>query len=129
MFGHSPMFWLEISADCPKTGCKERNSYGKGPVIRTGAVERLFKTYSNLYGDLSANSAYSAISRDPEYGLEFLDTYQDRLCFATDTTSKRSNSQLAQYLESCIAEGKLSRSAYEKICYKNAIRVFGLPSQ
>ena len=72
--GHSQTFWIEISADAPvdKEG---RNRWGEGPVLPGGRVPQLFAKYPNLYGDLSANSAGCAMMRDPEFGLNFLETY------------------------------------------------------
>ena len=40
--------------------------------------------YPNIYGDLSAGSGANAISRDLEFGREFLIRRQDRVCFGTD---------------------------------------------
>ena len=40
--------------------------------------------YPNLYGDLSAGSGAGAISRDLEFGREFLIRRQDRIMFGTD---------------------------------------------
>lgn len=85
ILGHSQTFWIEMSGDAPKD--KEgRYKMGKGPVLPGGRLPELFSKYPNLYGDLSANSAGKAIMRDPEFGLAFLDTYADRLFFATDYT-------------------------------------------
>ena len=81
--GHSQAFWIEISGDAP-TDRESRNQWGKGPVLPGGRVPQLFADYPNLYGDLSANSAGCAIMRDPEFGLQFLETYSKRLFFATD---------------------------------------------
>ena len=67
-----------------------------------------------------------AIMRDPEFGLWFLETYADRLFFATDMVNKDMVFPLGGWLDEQLAAGKLSRSAYEKICFGNAKRVFGL---
>ena len=123
--GHSQTFWIEMSADAP-TDKESRNQWGKGPVIPGGRVPELFKKYPNLYGDLSANSAGCAIMRDPAFGLEFLETYADRLFFATDMVNTEMVFPLGQWLDEQAANGALSRRAYEKICFKNAQAVFGL---
>lgn len=124
--GHSQVFWLEISADCPADDPTARNGYGQGPVRPGGTLERLFSAYPNLYGDLSAFSAFCAITRDPEYGLAFLERFQDRLLFATDMTNRRNVPPLGQLLDDAAAQGKLSSAAYEKICRTNAQILFGL---
>ena len=114
-----------MSADAPDTK-EERNSWGKGPVIPGGRIPELFAKYENLYGDLSANSAGQAIMRDPEYGLNFMETYADRLFFATDMVNTDMVFPLGAWLDEQAAKGTLSRETYEKICWKNAQRVFGL---
>ena len=125
LLGHSQTFWIEMSADAPKD--KEgRNSWGDGPVVPGGRVPELFEKYPNLYGDLSANSGSRAIMRDEEFGLAFLEKYADRLFFATDMVNADMVFPLGGWLDRMVAEGKLSRRAYELICFENARRVFGL---
>ena len=125
ILGHSQTFWIEMSGDAPKD--KEgRNSWGSGPVVPGGRVPELFAKYPNLYGDLSANSAGQAIMRDEAFGLAFLETYADRLFFATDMVNTDMVFPLGSWLDAQLEAGKLSRETYEKICFGNAQRVFGL---
>lgn len=123
--GHSQPFWAEISGDAP-TDPEGRNAWGKGPVTPDGRVPALFEAYPNLYGDLSANSAGCAIMRDPDFGLAFLETYSDRLFFATDMVNTEMVFPLGAWLDDRYAEGRLSRTAYENICRENARRIYGL---
>ena len=123
--GHSQTFWIEMSGDAP-TEKEARNQWGKGPVTPGGRVPELFAKYPNLYGDLSANSAGQAIMRDPAFGLQFLETYADRLFFATDMVNAGMVFPLGAWLDEEAANGKLSAQTYEKICRGNAQRVFGL---
>ena len=58
----------------------------KTTITPGGAVIRLLDQYPNIYGDLSANSGLNAITRDPDFGRQFLIDYQDRLLFGTDTS-------------------------------------------
>lgn len=125
ILGHSQSFWIEMSADAPKDK-ESRNSWGQGPVVPGGRVPELFEKHPNLYGDLSANSGGQAIMRDPEFGLNFLETYADRLFFATDMVNRDMVFPLGAWLDEQVESGKLSRETYEKICFKNARRVFGL---
>ena len=125
ILGHSQTFWIEMSKDAPD-GKEERNSWGQGSVVPGGRVPELFAKYENLYGDLSANSAGQAIMRDPEFGLAFLEKYADRLFFATDMVNSDMVFPLGAWLDEQMKSGKLSKEAYEKICWKNAQRVFGL---
>jgi predicted TIM-barrel fold metal-dependent hydrolase len=125
VLGHSQVFWIEISADAPDDN-DGRNSWGNGPIKAGGRVPELFAKYENLYGDLSANSAGQAIMRDPEFGINFLETYADRLFFATDMVNSSMEFPLGKWLDMQVEEGKLSREAYEKICWKNAQHIFRL---
>ena len=120
---HSPTFWIEISKDAP-TEKEERNAWGQGPVIPGGRVVTLFETYQNLYGDLSANSAGQAIMRDPEFGLDFLEKFADRLFFATDMLNTGMVFPLGAWLDEMYKIGKLSESAYKKIVRENALRLY-----
>jgi uncharacterized protein len=79
--GHGQGFWAEISAEVT---AEERNSYPKGKIKKEGKAAYLLKNYPNLYGDLSAGSGYNALTRDKEYGLEFLKKLHKKLLFATD---------------------------------------------
>lgn len=123
--GHSQPFWIEISADAPADPAG-RNSWGKGPVVPGGVLPGLFERYPNLYGDLSANSGARAIMRDEEFGIRFLEDYAHRLFFATDMLNAEQTLPLAGWMEQKLAEGRLSRSACEKIFHQNAEAVFGL---
>lgn len=77
--GHGPGWWASISGDAQKA-----DGYPGGPVKEGGAIDRLMEKYPNIYGDLSANSGANAISRDREFGRDFLVRRQDRLMFGTD---------------------------------------------
>lgn len=79
--GHGPGFWASISGDTTTAGL---GGYPKGKVAPGGALDRLFDTRKNLWGDLSAGSGANAISRDPEFGRAFLLRRADRLLFGTD---------------------------------------------
>lgn len=123
--GHSPAFWIEISGDAP-TEKEARNQWGQGPVVPGGRVVELFQRFPNLYGDLSANSAGQAVMRDPEFGLNFLEGFSDRLMFGTDMLNTDMVFPLGAWLDQMAAENKLSREAYEKIVCGNARRVYGV---
>ena len=123
--GHSQSFWIEMSGDAPSDR-DGRNQWGKGPVLPGGRIPELFSKYSNLYGDLSANSAGQAIMRDPDFGLAFLERYSDRLFFATDMLNTDMVFPLGGWLDEQADAGKLSRTAYEKICRGNAEKIYGI---
>ncbi len=79
--GHGPGWWASISGDVKEA---DLGGYPKGPVAPGGAIDALMDKYPNLFGDLSAGSGASAITRDPKFGREFLIRRADRLMFGTD---------------------------------------------
>jgi predicted TIM-barrel fold metal-dependent hydrolase len=123
--GHSQPFWSEISGDVTE---EVRNSYPKGKVTPDGATVRLFREHPNLYGDLSpaAGSGYNAISRDPDFGYAFLEEFQDRLLFGSDICDPRNTLDLIPFLNEAVGKGRISREAYERICYRNAEALLGI---
>lgn len=78
--GHAPGFWNEISGGDTRCGLQ----YELGPVKPGGKLIRLFDTYPNLYGDLSARSGASMLRRDRAHSRSFLISYADRLLFGRD---------------------------------------------
>ena len=78
--GHGPGWWASISGDV-----KELRGYPKGVVTSGGVIDALMDRFTNLYADLSANSGANAISRDLEFGINFLIRRADRILFGTDT--------------------------------------------
>ena len=125
VIGHSQSFWIEMSGDAPKDK-DGRNSWGDGKVTSGGRIPELFAKYPNLYGDLSANSGGQAIMRDAEFGLKFLETYADRLFFATDMVNTDMVFPLGPWLDEQLELGNITKDTYEKICYKNAQDILGL---
>jgi len=79
--GHGPGFWASISGN---TTAADLGGYPAGTVQPGGALDRLFAAYSNLWGDLSAGSGAGALSRDRDFGRQFLIRRADRLLFGTD---------------------------------------------
>jgi predicted TIM-barrel fold metal-dependent hydrolase len=75
------------------------------------------KKYDNLYADLSAGSALTAISRDETFGRAFLIEFQDKLLFGRDYFDTR----LMDYLQGL----NLPEEAFDKITYQNAQKLLG----
>lgn len=126
LIGHSQPFWMEISGDAP-TDREGRNGRGQGKVVPGGRVPALLRQYPNLHADLSAGSGCCAITRDEEFGLAFLEEFQDQLLFGTDTVDVHGPWQppLAAWLEEKYAAGLISDAVMRKICYENAEKLFG----
>lgn len=109
--GHAPGFWAHISDD----GQYDRVAYPEGKVRPGGKLLRLLRQYPNLYCDLSAGSGLGALQRDPDFALEFIDEFQDRLLFARDCF----DNSLYDYLSGL----DLSDEVLEKIFHGNAERM------
>jgi uncharacterized protein len=119
--GHCTRFWAEISQN-PDLDPVRLAAYPIGPVTPTGATDRLLGQYPNLYGDLSGISGYTAVTRDPAFGLDFLERHQDKLVFGTDVLKPDQNLPLLPYLRAC----SISAEALGKILHGNTERLLGL---
>ena len=122
--GHSVAFWSEISEmQTPM----ERFLYPTGKV-KEGVVPKLMRLFPNLMGDLSAGSGANALMRDPEYAVQFLNEFQDRLCFGMDICldPTDNNARLAYFLIKLRDEGKISDTVFRKVARENALRIFGV---
>jgi hypothetical protein len=84
------------------------------------------RKYPNLHGDLSANSGFTAIHRDKEFGIKFLEEFQDRLYFGTDIVSPNTPTPLRDYLIELRTEGAISEQIFNKISHQNAIKLLDL---
>lgn len=119
--GHGPTFWAEISGGLSATdrGCWP---YPVGLVKPGGAVPRLMRQYPNLWGDVSANSGHNALTRDPAFGLEFMEEFQDRLLFGTDSCKRSDVDSILNtvaFFRDLRDSHKLPPEALEKIGWKN----------
>lgn len=113
--GHSTRFWAEISQNPDLDPVKLAN-YPSGPVTPTGATDRLLGQYPNLYGDLSGGSGYTALARDPNFALDFLERRQDKLIFGTDVLKPDQQLPIIPLLRTC----PISENARQKILHGNA---------
>jgi len=89
-------------------------------------TKELLIKYPNLYADLSAGSGFNAISRDYEYGIKFLEEFQNKLVFGTDICRHGQEAPIANYIKTLLKEGRISQSAYDKITHLNAERLLKL---
>lgn len=69
---------------------------------------------------------HNALSRDPAFAYRFLEEFQDRLFFGTDICAPSNQTPLVEFLREAVEGGHISRTAYEKIAWKNAERLLGL---
>jgi predicted TIM-barrel fold metal-dependent hydrolase len=75
----------------------------------------MFRDYPNLYADLSAGSAYTALTRDVEFTRDFLIEFQDRILYGRDYFDNRMQ-ELLNALE-------LPNDVLTKIYAGNALRL------
>lgn len=123
LFGHSTALWAHMAAG---TTVEDMKKYPEPGKIVPGRLWELFEKYDNFYGDLSANSAFFALTRDEENGLNFLDTFQDKMMFGCDLCAPWDTCRLAKWLDEKYLNGSLSEEAYWKICRENAVRLLKL---
>ena len=119
--GHGPGWWASISGGLTQA---ELMSYPKDKVRPGGAIDRLMDLYPNLYGDLSAGSGANSISRDREFGREFMIRRQDRLLFGTDYLQPGQEVPQFELFDSLNLPAEVAR----KIFRGNAERVLKLNS-
>jgi uncharacterized protein len=120
---HSQTFWAEM-ARLEKPG--DRYGYPGYPIAEEGIVPKLFRQYPNLYGDLSAGSGCNALTRDPDYGVKFLNEFQDRLLFGTDICAPDTPTPLVGFLLELRRNGKISEPVFHKVARENARRLLNL---
>ena len=112
--GHAPGFWREVSGDC----LTDPSTYPTGAIAPGGRLHGLFDRHANLYADLSAGSAITALSRDAEHAKQFIIRFADRLLFGRDYYG----SDLLDFLDSL----ELPVEVRDKIFFKNALKLVPL---
>ena len=117
--GHAPGFWRHVSGDADDPAViREQGMYPRTVPTPGGRLYQWFEQFPNLYGDLSAGSAFIAITRHEDKGKAFLERFSDRLLYATDDFSR----ELLDHLLSL----DLEQATYRKLFYQNACKVLGL---
>ncbi len=117
IIGHGPGFWSEIAA---VTSVTDKGSYPRGSGGE-GSLPHLFRTYPNLYADLSARSGFNALVRDADAGLRFLVEFQDRLMFGTDIVSAgtrkeaQQQAHIDQFIEEILTHGRVTPDAWSRL--------------
>ena len=103
--GHGPGFWIAISGN---------DSYESrlNPIVAGGKLIDYMRTYPNLYCDLSASSGCTAIKRDMDHGMQFLNEFQDRVMFGRDSFDNELLTTLEQL--------PLGQNVTNKILFQNA---------
>ena len=104
--------------------------------MRGGLTDRWLEEYPNVYGDLSAGSGWNALTRDPEFGPDFVRRHPveapvgHRLLPAAMGVGK----WLAATRKSALPRGRYPgsgsiacpRNTTPTLTYRNAMRLLGL---
>lgn len=109
--GHAPGFWAHLSGDDQY----DKVPYPTGPIVPGGKVPQMFRDYPNLYCDLSAGSAYTALSRDRAFTTDFMLEFQDRILYGRDYFDNR--------MQELINSLELPDAVRRKIYSENALRL------
>ena len=134
--GHADAFWANVSADYHNEA-----AYPAGPIKRGGVTDKLLGDFPNLFADMSAVSANTAIARDPVFTEDFLKRHQDKLIFGSDCScgdghgAGYNNPAASGMTGKCVARETLSvlkRSAppavFQKIVWGNAHKLLRIPT-
>ena len=137
--GHADAFWANISADYD-----EKDPYPSGPIVRGGISDKLLSDFENVQGDLASNSGNNALSRDPEFTVDFLKRHQDKLHFGSDCNcedgrgggaAQNSPRVAARIRGKCVARETLrvltastTPEIFRKLTWTNAHRLMGVPA-
>jgi predicted TIM-barrel fold metal-dependent hydrolase len=89
-----------------------------------GSCGRLLQTYTNFYADISCTVGRAGIRRDMERSREFFIKHADKLLFGTDSGWWSFGKSPAPEF-ALMDELKLPKEVEEKMCRKNAERLFG----
>lgn len=119
--GHGPGWWASISGDATQANL---GGYPKTKVAPGGAIDALMDKYANIYGDLSAGSGAGAISRDLDFGREFLIRRQDRIMFGTDFLAPKQDVPQFELFEEKLSD--LPGEVKAKVFRDNARKLLGL---
>lgn len=134
--GHAQSWWANISAIVVRDPADPNfEKYPQGPVARGGLIDRWLEEYANLYADLSARSGYVALSRDPEFGMDFIRRHRSKLMWASDCPCLDGKGDMGGgHRRDCLAALSLpllrqyceSDDHFDDLTYRNAERFLGL---
>ena len=113
IIAHGPGWWSHISGD----DLYDKDMYPNAPVKAGGLNPKMLAKHPNLYADLSATSGLNAISRDHEFGKQYIIENSDKLLFARDIY----DTLLMDHLKTLDLPSEVS----DKILYKNALKLVG----
>ena len=105
---HGPEIWKHIEENPdPRIG------FAKGKIKNKGIIVNLLEQYPNLYADISGKSGFNALSRDPGFTKDFLNSLYKKIIYGTDNFAKFS-------FESIIRRAQLAPHQIKRIMGENA---------
>jgi hypothetical protein len=115
--GHAQSWWAHISGDADNQWLP--NAYPPGPVTPGGEVVRLLSEHDNIYADLSGGSGYNGLTRDPDFGRQFVIDFADKLLYGVDNYDDR--------LITLLRGWDLPEDVFAKVTSLNACKLMGEP--
>ena len=135
--GHAQTFWAHISATPDKDIEGSGSLYPIGKkVTRGGLSDRLLSDYENVYGSLDAKSGRTALSREPDFTIGFLERHKDKLMFGSDCpctdghgANNKDNPNQCTARDNLTLILKYAKTAdFRKIVYGNAANLYRFPA-
>jgi predicted TIM-barrel fold metal-dependent hydrolase len=123
--GHAQTWWANIDINHKDQAVL----YPKGFVTAGGITDRYLSDYHNMFGDLSAGSGLSALTRDEDHAKRFLEKHQDKLIFGSDCEDRHGLASSGCTGAQDIAEVRKlasSKKIERKLLYENAKKLFHL---
>ena len=133
--GHAQSWWAHISAEVVRDyHAPEFEEYPRGPIVRGGLIDLWLEKYPNLYTDLSARSAYSALTRDPEFTKDFFRRHRTRLLWGSECPCLNGKGDMVNGGHRDCLSGLIlpvlqehcDDDHYEDFVHRNAERLLGL---
>ena len=122
--GHAQLWWGNVD----RNYTDQTVSYPKGPVTLGGLTDRYLTDYPNMYGDLSATSGLTALTRDEDFTRDFLRRHRDKLVFGSDCSCREGGGPkcLGAQIIAAVRRLAADRQTERKLLYENAKSVFRL---
>jgi predicted TIM-barrel fold metal-dependent hydrolase len=111
--GHGPGWWSHISND----GLFDKIMYPKDAPVPGGKNPTMLEEFPNMYADLSGGSGLNAITRDADFGRQYIVDHVDKLLFARDTW----DTKLMDHIKTL----ELPDDVWAKLSHENALRLLG----
>jgi hypothetical protein len=123
--GHAQTWWAHVDKNYQDDA---KNLYPKGTITPGGLTERYLADYPNMFGDLSAGSGLSALTRDETFTPGFFQRHQDKLMYGSDCNDHEGTGTKCQGAQTIAAIRRFapSRKIERKLLYGNAQNLFRL---